>query len=940
MMSAMLFLANTSSLTAQAIAAATHDMPREMTDNIRVSVDMTNAPLADVLQAIARQAGLFVSWDTQRVDVQVRVSLHVQGAAVRDAVAKATAGTAVRADIVARRLVLSRNDAALAIVSGVITGTVVDAKTKQPVRGAMVALDDARTGVTTDEAGAFRISGVSAGAHALHVRKLSYGKRTQAVTVVDGEQASVTIALTPSVNALDQVVVTGTVVATELKAIPNAITVITGKELEERGVSRIYELFHGAVPGLFTNRTGQAGAVDPGRIAVVSRGSTQMFVGGYEGVASYNEGIKTYVDGVELADKSYLGMIDPKSIERIEILTGPQASTIYGSGAINGVMQIFTKRGTTARPQITATLQNAWTQNNFSAGLAPTRDASSSVTGVEGHISYNTGASWQQVGSWSPSVNTQTVSGYGGAKITAGPLTTDVSLRANQVRNRSGGTDNQAFVERAAAGISGSSLGLAGIGIPNQLVNSATDVAAGVTETYVATPWWSHVVTLGLDHLGSVHQKVNQTYINPADTSYYLLRFSNQRLTGAYNTTMQVPMTSLARFVVTVGGDVSHLTSDQVEGSYILSGFGQYLPTSPNGGINVTHSRAPGHGGFLTSQFGVRDALFFTYGLRAEYNPNVGKNQNPNLQPRYGVALTQTVGEVTVKLRGSYGHSTRPPSTGVAEATRLSALSAYLVSLYGDTVFVFANPNLLPVQQRGGEGGVELYLGNRASLVVTRYNQTVDDLIQEAVVDSVDVLPEQRALNGWYPWQERLQQAQFLNLGSVRNQGWELTGTFNVGPFTTRGSYSWTKSRLIGITPRYRSQFPSYVPGSTFAEIPEHTYGAEIAYAHGGTRVAYDLQGQGAVLSSWTVLHFISQDQRLQSNMPLAMFRDYSLLYGGYQEMRPGYFLGDLNISRQFALQIEGLLQIHNVANSYRSEVISNIAQAGRTTNLGVRLRF
>src|SRR5687767_4317837 len=207
------------------------------------------------------------------------------------------------------------------------------------------------------------------------------------------------ITLDVSANALEQVVVTGTVVATELKSVPSAITVVTAKQLEERGITKIEQLFRGDIPGLFAQNRGpqQDGLLD--QITMFSRGATalsELSSGAVDGSfnATFTNPIKTYVEGVELADSRNLNQIDPKSIERIEILTGPQASTIYGSNAINGVMQIFTKRGAGNKPTLALNLTSGVTENNFSNAVAPDHLADASVTGVEGRISYNVGGSW------------------------------------------------------------------------------------------------------------------------------------------------------------------------------------------------------------------------------------------------------------------------------------------------------------------------------------------------------------------------------------------------------------------------------------------------------------------------------------------------------------------------------------------------------------------
>jgi TonB-dependent SusC/RagA subfamily outer membrane receptor len=51
---------------------------------------------------------------------------------------------------------------------------------------------------------------------------------------------------------------------------------------------------------------------------------------------------------------SRLDDIPPESIDRIEILKGAAAATLYGTEASNGVIQIFTKRGRAGAPSFTA----------------------------------------------------------------------------------------------------------------------------------------------------------------------------------------------------------------------------------------------------------------------------------------------------------------------------------------------------------------------------------------------------------------------------------------------------------------------------------------------------------------------------------------------------------------------------------------------------------
>jgi len=896
---------------------ATDAQPEHSATRAVVTLDVTNVPLGGVLADIARQAELRPIFVKDSVLAARRITMHVRNVAAHDAFATALAGTGVAAVISAGHVVFVAQAGMMELDVGEIRGVVTDARTKQPLRGVVVVLDDAKHGVTTDDAGAFRMSGVTAGTHVLHVRKLSYAKRSQSVTVVEGETATVGMALEASVNALEQVVVTGTVVATELKAIPNAITVITAKELEERGITRIDQLFRGDVPGLFVQRTGStaASAGYPGGVDVWSRGTANL--GGHA------DGIKTYVDGVELADKRRLALIDPSSIDRIEILTGPQASTIYGSNAINGVMQIFTKRGSTVRPQLTVTLRSDWAQNNFSAALAPTHRAELSVAGVEGRRSYNIGGSWGYIGSWSPSVKEQTLSGFGGERISAGPLTIDAHLRVDQDQNSTNARDD------GQGGVVGNGDGLTGyIGgaAPLRRRGTSIDRAMGGTVTYPLTTWWSHTVIVGLDQFSGLGQQLSKQYSTPMDTTQNLTRNVNSGLTAAYTTTAQVPLSTLAKLVLTLGVDESHKTSTSINGQYV----GVYSP-APRWSYSQTQAHE--HGGFLTGQVGLWDALFLQYGLRAVYNPNIGRDQNPNLEPRYGVAYSRDVAGVTAKVRASYGIATRPPGTGLKEGIK----NPYFLPYYGTDVQYLANPELMPESQQGGEGGVELYFGNRGSFQVTHFNQTVNDLIINAVVDSVDVLPADLLLEPWCAgFKCPLLQSQFVNIGNVRNQGWGAQGTLNLWMLTVTGKYSWTKSRMIGITPKYRGQWPQFAVGMPFNGVPEHTYAVGLAYVHGGTRIQYNLQGQG----SWQQNDYDFFYRTGNGNDRSQVYESRMVVPYPFSYMRPGFYIGDLNMSQQFTRQVEGLVQINNVHNSYLSESNPLVPQTGRTTGIGLRVLF
>ncbi|HEY7573800.1 MAG TPA: TonB-dependent receptor, partial [Thermoanaerobaculia bacterium] len=126
----------------------------------------------------------------------------------------------------------------------------------------------------------------------------------------------------------EDVVVTANSVPEEEKEVGSAITVITREQIEKSEKVSVSELLR-SVPGLDVVQSGTPGSV------------TSVFTRG----ANSNQTL-VLVDGVRM-NSPYFGGFDwtaltTENIERIEIARGP-FSALYGSDAIGGVVQIFTR---------------------------------------------------------------------------------------------------------------------------------------------------------------------------------------------------------------------------------------------------------------------------------------------------------------------------------------------------------------------------------------------------------------------------------------------------------------------------------------------------------------------------------------------------------------------------------------------------------------------
>jgi vitamin B12 transporter len=134
-----------------------------------------------------------------------------------------------------------------------------------------------------------------------------------------------------SADARDEVVVTATRVPQPLGAVVASVTVLNRDDIERRQAQDFSDLI-AQVPGIDVSRDGGPGAI------------SSLFLRG-----TNNEHTLILLDGQRISSAT-LGstsfqFIDPAQVERVEVVRGPKSS-LYGSDAIGGVVQIFTRRAT------------------------------------------------------------------------------------------------------------------------------------------------------------------------------------------------------------------------------------------------------------------------------------------------------------------------------------------------------------------------------------------------------------------------------------------------------------------------------------------------------------------------------------------------------------------------------------------------------------------
>lgn len=241
--------------------------------------------------------------------------------------------------------------------TGSITGRVVDAASLRPLAGALVTVGTSDRGTAAGADGRYLIPGVPVGEVSVRVQIIGYEAAERTVTVVANQPVTVDFNLESRALALNEVVVTGVGQATERRQLSTNVSVLSQQEIAEAPVQSLDQLLQGRVAGT----TVSAVSGQPGTGALINfRGVSSVF--GSQTPVIYVDGVRvdnsqSTAGGTGGEQSSALAELLTSDIERIEVTRGGPASTLFGSDAATGVIQIFTKRGSPGAPRFTARIE-------------------------------------------------------------------------------------------------------------------------------------------------------------------------------------------------------------------------------------------------------------------------------------------------------------------------------------------------------------------------------------------------------------------------------------------------------------------------------------------------------------------------------------------------------------------------------------------------------
>jgi TonB-linked SusC/RagA family outer membrane protein len=737
---------------------------------------------------------------------------------------------------------------------GAIVGRVTDARTDLPIPGASVQLEGTQLGGLVAADGRYRIANVPAGTHTVVAQSIGYGTARQQVTV-GAEQVTVNLTLQIAPIALDQIVVTGTAGGERLRTLGNSVTYVDAVEATALAAPpTISSLLNARAPGLVINfTTGRLGAGQ----SIDIRGRSTLNPGSMLG----GDAPLIYLDGVRVNSATGTGPsgggglssqgasvagrlndIGPEDIERIEVIKGPAAATIYGTEASNGVIQIITKKGVRgARPVFTVQLEQGSIFFRDAADRLPTnylRDADGNLVawnavrqeeergtplfrtgharGIQGSISggfdqarYYLSSSYDNDDGVEPNNELKQFSLHANVDVTPNAkLDIGTSLHYVDLRNRLGN-------DQGASTLFGANYGhilLPGMapargfypGIAPEAIWSLFDntqnvnrFTASSTVNHRPANWFSHRLLAGLDYTGD-DSRVLERFATPEIRAVapglssppgriaQTLRRST-RFTLDYSGTARADLTSEIGASTSVG-----LQAFRTESSNsALGGMG-----FPGAGVETvmaiatpftpvqTQSLNTTVGAYLQEKLAWRDRLYLTGALRVDNNSAFGEDYQWVTYPKADLAWVVSEepfwrwSEIVNTLRLRGAYGESGRAPDVFSALQTFSPIQGPGGSNAVTPGSRGNPNLRPERGKELEVGFEAELLRRLSLDFTYYDKNVVDQIVNQPV------APSTGFSGSVP----------LNLGRVDNSGIELRASLQA---LDRSNLQWSLSGTL-----------------------------------------------------------------------------------------------------------------------------------------------
>ena len=214
-----------------------------------------------------------------------------------------------------------------------------DAQTRQPLAGATVKVTTAKLTAKSDDSGAISISNIPSGTQIIQYSYIGFRTKMDTLTFPLSQNKTFIVSLEPNEedDHLEEVVINATRSSRTIGNIPTRVEVIAGEELDEKGNMKPGDIrmLLAESTGIQTQQTSATSGNSAIRIQGLDGKYTQLIRDGFPLYSGFSGGLG-------------LLQIAPLDLQQVEVIKG-SSSTLYGGGAIAGLVNLVSKKPTDER---------------------------------------------------------------------------------------------------------------------------------------------------------------------------------------------------------------------------------------------------------------------------------------------------------------------------------------------------------------------------------------------------------------------------------------------------------------------------------------------------------------------------------------------------------------------------------------------------------------
>lgn len=338
--------------------------------NKNITLHVKNKPISLIIKSIEQQTDYRIIYNARKIDAEQLADINVDNASLETTLTKLFDGKNISFYIQKKQVLLtsasSTNDPGAAQeTERFISGTVYNAKDKQPLPGAAIRIKGTGMGAITDFNGKFvyQLKGNNIPNLILEVGFLGMESQSRQA----GNNKDFVFYLQETTDELNPVVITSSYGTTKLKEeIVGSISTLQAKDIAVEQASESFDkMITGQIAGVMVENTSGIGG--PVKINIRGQGTLSSLSGAITGTSSQPLII---IDGVVMSEEyaidsslfngggdfseniaNPLMKIAPENIETISVLKDAAAVGIYGADGANGVILITTKKGKKGKTQ-------------------------------------------------------------------------------------------------------------------------------------------------------------------------------------------------------------------------------------------------------------------------------------------------------------------------------------------------------------------------------------------------------------------------------------------------------------------------------------------------------------------------------------------------------------------------------------------------------------